>query len=316
MMKTFFISLLVLSAAAFADSSIREYRGQVFSLEDQSVCESEFSRISGVVNSIEGAIVLDGGCLMYGEKSVRINFNYESPITTIIEKFRHEFKTAEACEIQASISSRILNNSKSLFVASFCEGRNFRFDYVDKTYSVMRNLRMNANFETRQDCLTEVKNLEKVAGQYNMTTVIATCREIPTIRRDDVFYRADFVYMSVYNKTLNVIRGKEVDGNCLSEQAEIERAFSEADIRLSHQFCSGFGTSREYLVYLDESASVIPAVKVYKGAAYSDAQTCDQKRVDLVNIFSQRSRPTVYSFCEKRMDKKYVPMVYYAQKEN
>ena len=100
----------------------------------------------------------------------------------------------------------------------------------------------------------------------------------------------------------------------MSQRATIERDFADADIRLSHQFCSGYESVREYLVYLDESASVIPAIKEYQGTTYADAQTCEQKRADIVAVFAQTKKMTVYSYCEKRGETRHTPMVYYARK--
>lgn len=313
-MKALIVSLLLLATTAFADSSIREYQGQVFSLENQAQCEQEFSRISNVINSIKGAMVIDGGCQMYGDRFVQINMKYEAPITTYIDRFRHQFKSSEVCEAQAALSSTIFSQSKNLFIASFCQGRTYRFDYIDNTYSVMRNLGLNAQFKTEAQCMGELKKIEKVVADYGMTTLISNCREFETIRRDGKYYRPEFFYLSVYSKKLNVIRGREVQNNCLSQRATIERDFADADIRLSHQFCSGYESVREYLVYLDESASVIPAIKEYQGTTYADAQTCEQKRADIVAVFAQTKKMTVYSYCEKRGETRHTPMVYYARK--
>ena len=244
---------------------------------------------------------------------LQIQFKYEAPITTTIDKFRHRFDSQEACEAQALLGSRVFTGTKAQMIASFCQGRSYRLDYIDKSYSVMRNLGLNANFKTLEACQTELKSMERVVSSYDMRAVLSNCKEVSTISRDGSYFRSEFFYFATYNRTLHVIKGRQVENDCLSQRTTIERDFADADIRLSHQFCTGYDEEREFLVYLDESSSVIPAVKEFKGIAYVDSQACMNNLSEIRARFSQLGKKTVYAFCDQKRTNTFIPTIHYAQ---
>ena len=67
------VGLMLLSISAYSsDSMTRKYSAQIFKVEDRSQCVTEYQRIIDLIDSHEGMVVLDGGCIPYGQKYLQI----------------------------------------------------------------------------------------------------------------------------------------------------------------------------------------------------------------------------------------------------
>lgn len=300
----------ILSTTAFADTFTRKYEGQIFTVEQYAACETEYARITQKLDSLEGYLVLDGGCLALGEKQLKIKFNYEAPTAGNIERFRLEMKSKESCAEKLVLVENRINQSGNTHIASYCNGRALHIDYIDRTFSVLRDLRIDAKFTSKEICLAEIKNINTALTANGMHSLISFCTTVK-LYNGGVYYRPNLYYTANYTLNLTAIKGRKAAGGCFNQTVSVERNFQDAGVVLAHKFCA----EREHLIYVNKTRGFGELVKKYSGLTYDNVATCESELKSLISKFETQKRVPVYYYCDQLSEKRFKPTLHYAVKK-
>lgn len=317
-MKKILLLLCMATSSAFAFEYSQLYSGQTFTIEEQAQCEAEYTRITDTLSTLPGFLVFDGFCKPVGRNHLQITFNYEAPLTDKIDKFEYQFATKQACEMQVKLGAQVLNSQKDVVVATYCSGSRYKLHYVDYSYSMIRELRLGAEFKLLTTCNSQLEAIGKMVAKYNMVPLVKECSKFKSIR-GDIGYKASFFYRGSYRKSLEVINSRIVKNDCLDQEINIERGFSDANVDLAYKFCDeevGYSKANEILIYLDPNGgSFSGLVKSYQGVMYNDLQLCLDKKDEVITKFSKINRQAVYSYCNQVRKGSFIPSIYYVNKK-
>lgn len=317
-MKGLLLVLCLVSAQAFSYEYTKQYSGQTFKLEEQQKCEAEYDKITDALSTLPGFIVFDGYCKPIGQNHLQIVFNYESPITETIDKYEYQFATQVSCENQAMLGAQVMNSEKDVVVAAYCSGSRYNLHYVDYSHFMIRELRLGAEFKSLSSCETQMNEIGKMVSKQGMSALLKECREFKSLKGDKG-YKASFFYRGIFSKSLEVINTRIVKNDCLEQEINIERGFSDANIDLTYKFCDdevGYSQANEILIYLDPTGgSFSGLVKNYQGVMYTNLQVCLDKKDEVIAKFAKINRLAVYSYCNEVRKGSFVPSIYYVNKK-
>lgn len=318
-MKFLILSLLLASSLSMASSSFkRTYRGQFFSLADIAVCEAEYKRITTLLDGTDGFTVLDGKCFVMSDKSVQLRFNYEAEITKDFSRYDYEFRNQALCQAQVQRSSQTVTSTGNIFVTAFCASNKYYLDYIDLTYSMIKQLKVKATFSLLNHCQAELKNISKALSANKMTAVVSYCSAYKFYGTNEIYYKINMSYLTPASQNMRIIEGRKlVNSACFDLDVSIERTFSDAGINIAHKFCSS-GSSRdvgqEFILYTDHSRALNGKVKKYEGSSYATIASCGYQLEDLVVKFRGLKREAVYNYCAQTRLGKFIPTIHFIQK--
>ena len=318
MTKLFVVLLTSVVAMGDVFAVAYKYQGEVFPVEERLSCEAEFKRISSTLERFNEFVVLDGGCLAYGQKKLVISFRYEALGAAGIDSFKIPVGKRANCQAIVSSVKTAISNAKNIFLAGFCASGELRVDYLDRAYTMVKNLKTSAKFSSLNNCEQQLGDIKKAMASNEMYPLYMTCAPYKSLFEDYQFYRIKLFYMTDYRKSLEVLAGRQVSGDCLAQGAQIDRAFELAGLVLAHKFCSDktkYNNPREFLIYLNKNRVATKQVREYQGLAYSNLVVCENELKVLEQKFEKLGRKNLYTFCDLKGKESFVPKIYYKTKK-
>lgn len=308
--------VLVLAFNVLADTNISNFTGKIYLKEDLNSCLSDYDSIQKNMNKVDGFTILDGGCLDYGQKHTRLEFNYMHPLAKRIDTFKSELRDEATCESKLQQAQNEIIASGNIYINAFCSRHELKLNFVDITYSTVNTLRNLGRLNAKSTCENLIADLNKNAKAVNAFSLLSYCKEVSYGIAAVTYYIPVFNYVSFYEIDIELIKGKSsmAQGSCLNNAQRIAANFANNDVKIIHTYCSdnsADSTQQENILYL--KPKLPKYITEFKGVVLNDANTCEVQLENIVSALENSGSGVLYSQCMKIGEKRYRANVNYVK---
>lgn len=292
---------------------ISSYYGAVYQSINLRQCESDFMTIRDQVESQNNFFVVEGGCVNYGEKHVRIQFSYSHPIIDRLERFEREMPNVDACYAELDTVKKSFEAIGYQFIFSYCDRKKLVVDFVDTIRHLIRDLKLGVSFIDQTSCLKYSSLLTTKLATQGVHTLVSSCNEISSYGTRLKYYIPQLSVSAHYKTKVEVLKGKLVSApsTCFENTTEVSRNFDRDELAIVDLFCAPVlysHQSREIIVYVEKTNE---KVKDYIGQIYTSLSICEQQMANATHALVRTGRSVLYQYCDMQGENKFRPVIYH-----
>lgn len=308
-MHKFLILFALLSFVSAHAQDIKFYQGQTYKVEQLNQCEQDLINIQTQLDRVEELTYLSGGCVEISKDFVQIKFEYMASVTQRIESFQVYMQPNQKCgDIDSLAIANKVEAAGNIFIASYCEHRRLKIDYIDLTYSMIRDLKIDTSFNDREACekfvTKQTKEVEsRVAG---VIFVIKKCRAVRTISQNQAYYVPLAYYISNFKHRVQIMQGQSYERVCSTNSVQVEANMQKAGLKLLSSFCrntrgmlNNEQVSENFIYLMPQE---VYQLERYESRVSTDRVACEQNIEKVEEAFINLKYKLIYSYCEKNKD--------------
>ena len=311
MRLTLTLVLALWSLTSYA-TMISKYYGKVYPVTAINNCEQDFDQLIDRLERQQDFILVEGGCVSYGEKHVKMQFSYSHPITKRLERFEAELSSDNKCSAQLELVRAHFERAGMYYVSSYCDRTKLVVDFTDSNYLMIRNLKIKSAFLTKATCEQLISTMIEKLYQKSIFPIITTCEAISLYGSTQTRYRPTFYYSSHFSTDVNHLVGRSLTSaqSCEDNRGQVTRDFTHSGIEFVHLYCSAEDFSnelKENIVFITKKDVTI---RSFAGNLYKESAVCSSQLVNAKRALEVTDKTVIYSYC-KFSQNKFQPVLNY-----